>query len=165
MALFPPGKGGGERTGYGWKGKGVTLHSLSDEDGHPLALLSTAAGESEKDQVIALMNRVRVPLPQGRPKQRPKILEADKGYDANWLRESLRKLNIKPLISKRKWKNKKARGRPPGKQCIRWKSERLFSWYQRKFRRFVVRWERLDAPWQGFLSFGFILLGVQILVG
>jgi len=123
--------------------------------------LSTAAGESEKDQVIALMNRVRVPLPQGCPKQRPKILEADKGYDANWLR----KLNVKPLISKRKWKNKKVRGRPPGKQFIRWKSERLFSWYQRKFRRFVVRWERLDAPWQGLLSFGFILLWVQILVG
>ena len=30
MALFPPGKGGGELVEYGYKGKGVTIHSLVD---------------------------------------------------------------------------------------------------------------------------------------
>lgn len=98
MAPFPPGKGGGEGVGYGWKGKGVTLHSLSDGNGRPLAVISTSANESEKDQVILLLNQLWVHSLKGHPKQRPKILEADKGYDANWLRERLRQLNIKPMI-------------------------------------------------------------------
>jgi hypothetical protein len=69
-----------------------------------------------------------------------------------------------PLIKRRRWK-KKQKGRPIEKQTIRWSVERLFGWYQRKFRRLVVRWERLNSAWQGFVNFGFILVWIKILVG
>ena len=37
MALFPPGKGGGEGVARGGKGTGVLIHSLTAGDGMPVA--------------------------------------------------------------------------------------------------------------------------------
>jgi hypothetical protein len=36
MALFPPGKGGGQGVDYGYKGKGVLIHLIVDKNGAPL---------------------------------------------------------------------------------------------------------------------------------
>lgn len=47
MALFPPGKGGGEDVDYGYKGKGVTAHLLVDGNGMPLSVSATSASGSE----------------------------------------------------------------------------------------------------------------------
>ncbi len=33
-----------------------------------------------------------------------------------------------------------------------WKVERCFAWYQSKYRRLVVRWERLPQVFNGFLA-------------
>lgn len=33
MRLFPPGKGGGEDVAYGYQGKGILLHTLTDGNG------------------------------------------------------------------------------------------------------------------------------------
>ena len=52
MALFPWRKGGSEQVNYGYKGKGVTIHSLVDGEGNPLAVLVTVANESERGQVL-----------------------------------------------------------------------------------------------------------------
>ena len=54
MAVFPSGKGSGEQVNSGYKGKGVTIHSLVDGEGNPLAVLVTAANESEREQVLPL---------------------------------------------------------------------------------------------------------------
>jgi len=35
MALFPPGKGGGEGVARGGKGKGILIHSLTEGNGMP----------------------------------------------------------------------------------------------------------------------------------
>ena len=61
MALFPSGKGG-EHVNYGYKGKGVTVHSLVDGEGNPLAVLVTAANESEREQVLPLNSVVEKQL-------------------------------------------------------------------------------------------------------
>ena len=58
MALFPPGKGGGEGVDYGYKGKGVTIHALSDGQGMPIAVVSTSAKASEPEQVEPLLDAV-----------------------------------------------------------------------------------------------------------
>ena len=42
-ALFPPGKGGGSGVDYGYKGKGILIHTLVDGKGSPLAVSVTAA--------------------------------------------------------------------------------------------------------------------------
>lgn len=60
MALFPPGKGGGQSIDYGYKGKGVTTHLLVDGNGMPLSVTATSASGSEREQVSPLLKRVRI---------------------------------------------------------------------------------------------------------
>ncbi len=75
MALFPPGKGGGEGVEYGYKGKGVTIHSLVDRNGCPLAISVTSAKESEREQVLPLLQSIHIQTGEvGRPKHNPKNL-------------------------------------------------------------------------------------------
>ena len=58
--LFPPGIGGGEDVLYGHKGKGILIHTLTDGNGMPLANRTTPANGSERDQVIPLLDSVKV---------------------------------------------------------------------------------------------------------
>lgn len=56
--FFSQGRGGGEEVGYGYKGKGVTNHLLVDTLGNPIAIKTTAANISERDQVIFLLQKI-----------------------------------------------------------------------------------------------------------
>lgn len=161
MEAFPPGKGGGKGVARGYKGKGVLIHSLVDQHGMPLACSVTPANGSERGQVFILLDQVSLRSGKvGRPRKRPKQLAADKGYDSKALRSQLRKRGIRPEIPKRVWKKRrKPRGRKLQKKIKRYVVERTFAWYQRKFRRLVVRWERLPSVFNGFVSLGFISLG------
>ena len=154
MGLFPPGKGGGDDVDYGYKGKGVTNHLLVEGKGMPLSAITTSAKGSERAQVINLLAEVKVFGPtRFRPRSCPKELQADKGYDSQELRNTLRAKGIKPCISRRAWKNRKQRpGRKPPEQKDRFKVERCFAWIQRKFRRLCIRWERRRRYWNGFLQ-------------
>ena len=67
---------------YGWKGKGSTVHLVTEGNGLPLAFLVTAANVSEVTVGLEVLDRVKVPRPQGRPRQRPARLAADKSYDS-----------------------------------------------------------------------------------
>ncbi|MHC5832549.1 MAG: transposase, partial [Nostoc sp.] len=79
-------------------------------------------------------------------------LAADKGYDSKQKRAALRKRGIRPQFPKRLWKAKKNRGRPIKISVPRFQQERCFAWFQRKYRRLVVRWERISACFDAFLS-------------
>jgi hypothetical protein len=48
----------------------------------PLAFLVTAANVAEVTVGLKVVDRVKVPRPQGRPRQRPASLAADKNYDS-----------------------------------------------------------------------------------
>ena len=147
MALFPPGKGGGEGVDYGYKGKGVTIHSLVDADGAPLAIDVGPANLDERIFVEVLLEQISF-------LRYPDCLYADKGYDARWLRNILeQEMGIIACISRRNW--------PKGfvetiVSNYRWVVERTFSWFQRKFRRFNVRWERKSTAWMGLINAAFI---------
>jgi hypothetical protein len=55
MALFPPGKGGGEGVvAHGGKGKGSLIHSLTEGRSVPLAHRVTLANGYERVQVAPL---------------------------------------------------------------------------------------------------------------
>ncbi|EGJ35276.1 MULTISPECIES: hypothetical protein [Moorena] len=58
MALFPPGKGGGEGVAYGYKGKGVLIHTVTEGNGMPMAYSTTPANGSEPEQVIPLLDSI-----------------------------------------------------------------------------------------------------------
>jgi len=137
MALFPSGKRGSEQVNYGYRGKGVTIHSLVDGEGNPLAVLVTAANESEREPVLPLLASIHIQTAEaGRPRQKPKNLATDGGYDSGELGESLGRKGLGPEIAKRMWKERKQdRGRKVEKRVNRYVVERTFWWYQRKFRR------------------------------
>ncbi len=128
MALFPPGKGGGEEVGYGYKGKGILIHTLTEGNGMPLSNSTTAANGSEREQIIPLLDSVKLKtLKRGRPKKRIKVLAADKGYDSQEKRAILRKRGIRPQLPKRTYKSKKNRGRPIKISVPRFQQERCES--------------------------------------
>jgi hypothetical protein len=56
---------GGEDIAYGWKGKGSTIHLVTEGNGLPLAFLVTAANVSEVTVGLEVLDRVKVPRPQG----------------------------------------------------------------------------------------------------
>ena len=166
MVFFSAGKGGGELVDYGFKGKGMTTHLLVDGFGSPLAFKSTPANGDERQMVEPLIKQVEDRLDQARKlfDLRP-IFEADKGYDAESLRDKLLKRKIYPWICRRKKPGKLAEKVFSMIKRSRWKVERAISWLQRKFRRLVARWERKIKYWKGFLNSVLILFWLGRLAG
>jgi hypothetical protein len=165
MARFPPGTGGGEGVADGRKGKGLLIHTLTEATGMPLSTRTTPANGDERAQVIPLLDTLHVRTgKQGRPRQRLKVLAADKGDEAKDLRRRLRTRGIRPQIAKRVWKRRKPRGRPIKKDVPRYQAERTFAWFQRKYRRLVVRWARLAACFNAFLTMAMIHIWVHRLI-
>jgi transposase len=73
---------------------------------------------------------------------------------------------VKPMtqIPKRVWKTKKNRGRPIKKVVPRFQAERTFAWFQKKYRRLVVRWERIAACFEAFLTIATIHIWIHRLI-
>jgi hypothetical protein len=126
----------------------------------PLSTRPTPANGDERAQVFPLLDAPHVRMgQQGRPRTRLKVLAADKGSDATDLRRRLRTRGIRPQIPKRVWKRHQPRGRPIKKDAPRYQAERTFAWFQRKYRRLVVRWELLAACFNAFLAMAMIHTG------
>lgn len=150
------------------KGKVFLSTRLRLCNGMPLSNRTTPANGSEREQVIPLLDQVKLKtLKRGRPRKRLKVLAADKGYDSKQQRANLRKRGIRPQIPKRVWKTKKNKGRPIKISVPRFQQERCFAWYQRKYRRLAVRWERQKVYFDAFLDLASIHIWVQriLLVG
>jgi transposase len=165
MVLFPPGKGGGEGVARGGKGKGILIHSLTEGHGMPLANRTTPANGDERAQVVLLLDALKVRTgKRGRPRKRLGVLATDRGYDAKALRQKLRQRGIRAQIPKWVWKSKQPRGRPIKKEVPRFQVERTFAWFQKKYRRLAVRWERLVACFEVFLAIVTIHIWIQRLI-
>lgn len=147
MVFFSRGKGGGEEIEYGFKGKGTTTHLLVDGNGSPIL-------DRVNKHMVALSIKGIIP-----------ILEADKGYDAELLRDKLLKRKIFPWICRHKKRGKETEKVESVLKRMRWKVERAISWLQRKFRRLAIRWERKVCYWKGFLALSLIIFWVNKLVG
>ena len=98
------------------------------------------------------------------PPKRLKGIATDKGYDAKALRQTLRQRGIRAQIPKHVWKTKKNRGRPIKKTVQRCQAERTFAWFQKKYRRLVVRWERIAACFDAFLAIATIHIWMHKLI-
>jgi transposase len=71
----------------------------------------------------------------GRPRRRPDLLTADRGYDHDKYRRLLRERGIRPEIARRETEHGSGLGR------FRWVVERSFAWLH-NFKRLLVRYER-----------------------
>ena len=159
---------GGEDIAYGWKGKGSTVHLLTEGKGLPLAFLVTAANVAEVTVGLKVVDQVRVPRPQGRPKQRPATLGADKSYDSAEFRYQLRRRHIQPAIPRRDWSKRRRRpGRlPPAHRAskARWKVERSHAWLD-NWRRLVTRYDWYTHSYVAFLTIACIMILLSRLLG
>jgi transposase len=113
-----------------------------------LAVRVGAGNENERRQLLPLVDEV---LARG---LRPLQLWADRGYDAEHLREQLRARAIEPVISKRRrgqpapvgsrevWRGRKRHRKTPDPNARhRWPVERTNAWLH-NWRRISTRWER-----------------------
>jgi hypothetical protein len=150
---------------YGRKGQGILIHTLTDAAGMPLANRTTSANGNERAQVLPLLDAIHLRTgKRGRPRKRPKALVTDKGYDAKDLRQQLRTRGIRAQIPKRIWTTSRPRGRPIKIAVPRFQAERTLAWFQKKYRRLVVRWERLAACFAAFLAVATIHMWIQRLI-
>ena len=79
----------------------------------PLSNRTTPANGSERDQVIPLLDSVKVKTnKRGRPPKPLKVLAADKGYCSKDKRAALPRRGIRAQWPKGLWKTKKNKGRP-----------------------------------------------------
>jgi hypothetical protein len=165
MALFPPGKGGGAGGARGGKGQGRLIHSRTEGHGRPLAHRTTPATGDERAQGLPFLAAVKVrPGKRGRPRKRRNVIATAKGDEAKARRQPLRKRGMRAQRPNRVGKTQKNRGRPITHVGPRFQAERTFAWLQNKYRRLVVRWERLAACFEAFLAVATIHIWLQRLI-
>jgi len=129
---------------------------ISDGQGTPLAVRLTAANVNDVTQLQGLVEAIP-PLrgKRGRPRRRPEIVQADRGYDSQEHRVWLREHGIRPLLAKR--------GTPHGSGLgtTRWVIERTMAWLHH-FRRLRLRWERRADIHSAFLVLGAALITYNV---
>lgn len=82
---------------------------------------------------------------RGRPRRRPEVVLADRGYDHDRYRKQVRALGARPLIARRGTEH----GSGLGKH--RWGAAQTFALLHH-FRRLHIRWEVRDDIHEAFLS-------------
>ncbi|WP_425582560.1 IS5 family transposase [Streptosporangium longisporum] len=131
---------------------GSKHHLITDATGIPLAVILTGGNRNDVTQLIPLLRAIPpVRGKRGRPRRRPDVVLADRGYDHDKYRKQVRALGIRPLIARRGTEH----GSGLGKQ--RWVVEQAFALLHH-FRRLRIRWEVRNDIHEAFLSLGCALL-------
>jgi transposase len=134
-----------------------------DGQGIPLGNHLDSASPGEAILLEKTITQIAVPRPgRGRPKQNPRRLIADKGYDSDPLRERLARKGIELICPYRS--NNKAKkyqdGRKMRRYKRRYKVERKFSWLG-NYRRLVVRWDRDITVYNAFFHIACLIITLR----
>jgi hypothetical protein len=79
---------------------------ITDATGIPLAFTLTGGNRNDVTQLIPLLKAVPpVRGKRGRPRQRPDVVLADRGYDHDKYRRLVRALGIRLMIARRRTKH------------------------------------------------------------
>jgi transposase len=117
-----------------------------------LAWTATPGNRNDITQLLPLLDRIpRVAGRAGRPRQRPALLVADRGYDFDKYRRLLRARGIRHRIARRQTDHGSGLGR------WRWPVERTFAWLH-AFRRLAICYERRPDIHQALLGLGCCLI-------
>jgi transposase len=142
---------GGAAVGKTKRGKGTKWMVLGDGQGVPLGIRLESASPAEITLADATLEEVRVPRRKGRPRQKPKRVIADRGYDSDPLRQRWKKRGIELIVPYRS-NNKERRyhdGRKLRRYKRRWIIERTNAWLE-QFRRLLVRHDHLLSIYRAF---------------
>jgi transposase len=112
----------------------------------------TEANRNDVTQLMPLLEAIPpIAGQRGAPKRKPDLIQADRAYDSNPLRQALHKRGIATQIARRCT----AHGSGLGK--TRWVVERTIAWLH-QFRRLRIRFERLAQIHEAFLKLGCALI-------
>lgn len=87
----------------------------------------------------------------GRPRRKPDLVQADRGYDSNPHRRALAERGIETEIARRYTEHGSGLGK------TRWVVERSIAWLH-QFRRLRIRYERRPEIHEAFLTLGCALI-------
>mgnify|MGYP001029745728 CR=1 FL=1 len=128
-----------------------------DRQGVPLVAALTGANRPDETVFEALVEALPARKGRrGRPRKRPEKLHADKGYDVRRCRRYLHRRGIKVRIARKGVESKARLGRH------RWVVERTIAWLHR-FKRLLIRYERLESMHQALLDLGCALICFRFL--
>lgn len=115
-------------------------------------MILTGANRNDVTQLRPLIEAI-VPIAgkRGRPVSRPRLVQADRGYDHDSHRRPLHARGIRTQIARRNTKHGSGLG------TTRWVVERTFAWLH-QFRRLRVRYERLAEMHEALLKFACCLI-------
>ena len=144
---------------------------MCDGLGNPLAAILTPGQQHEGTVCTQLLAsvRVRTSVAGGRPRSRPKLVVADRAYDAGAFRRYLRRRGIRCMIPEKRvpaGKRRRRRGRPPPfcRTTYRRRNvvERLVGWLK-EHRRIATRFEKLASSFLAMVKVSFVRRYFRIL--
>ena len=131
---------------------GSKHHVITDAQGIPLAVVLTGANVHDVTQALPLVDAIPpVKGKRGRPRRRPRVLQGDRGYDSQPLREQLRRRHISSALARRRERHGSGLG------ATRWVVERTLSWLH-QFRRLRIRFERRADIHEAFITIGCLII-------
>jgi transposase len=153
---------GGDGVGKTKRGKGSKWMVVVDGKGIPMGVRIVSATPAEVTLAEETMSTIRVPRGgRGRPKQKPKRVIADKGYDSMPLRHRMHQRGIELIVPARKDRlHIYYDGRKLRRYKKRWKVERTFAWMN-GFRRLVVRYERYLFMYTAFFHLACVIIAMR----
>jgi transposase len=158
----------GQAIGRTRGGPATKVHLLADGRGLPLGVLVTAGNVNDSVVFEQVMAQLRVPRRGGgRPRTRPDVLLADRGYSVRRIRNHLRRRGITTVIPEpRDQQANRARkgrrgGRPPAFDPVLYRRrnvvERCFN-KLKQWRAIATRFDKLASRYRcGVLLAGLIL--------
>lgn len=145
---------GGKKTGKSpvdRKKQGIKLGLIVDEKGIPLASIITSGNRNDQKLLAPLLVDLENQITQAKIGN----FHTDKGFSSAVNRRELVSRNFKPIIPKKKPKNKPLLKQEKDEK--RWVVERTFSWINR-FRRVFVCYEKLTSHIQSFIQMTFQII-------
>lgn len=128
---------------------------LCDANGVPLSFLLSPGQASDITHARPLLEQARLPGKPGRPRKRCRWLLADKGYDAEHLRQYCDRYRMKPVIPMRQMARKPKPGllRLFGRPKYRQRNiiERMFGWLKEN-RRIGTRYDKLARSFEAMIT-------------
>jgi transposase len=136
---------------------GVKHHVVVDGQGTPLLVDRTAANVPDVSHLrMMIASLPAVAGKPGRPRQKPRKLYADRGYDSDPHRAELQARGIEPVIARRGTEHGSGLG------VYRWVAERGLSWLH-GFRKLRLVTEKTEAMQYAFLNLAHVIILWRIL--
>ena len=134
----------------------MKLEVVVDASGLPLGMAVAGANVSEQDLLMPAVDDVPLEVPAGTP------VIADKGHDADGLRDALEAEGFVPIIPHRRNRVQPSRndGRRLRRYRHRWRIERTNAWLH-CYRGLAVRWSFYSFMYVGLVYLSFIHLALQ----